>query len=478
MKALANLSIRNKLVGIVLISTLLSVVGGFALVILRSIGTFQEDLEQDTREMALKIGEDVGFVVDFDDIESAQEEIDKVARLPWASDAYFFDREEELRVQYQRDNQLDRPRAEDIPDEERCELTGDYAYCFVQIQSTDPESGESRDVGTFYLRATAETYQKQVKNMMREMILLMLAVVAAATVLAYLLQGFISGPILHLAGMAKKISSEADYSVRVRKPGNDEIGVLYDGFNNMLEQIQSRQEDLERSNRDLDQFAYVASHDLKAPLRAISTLSGWIEEDLQGQLSGEATEQMNLLRSRVERMDQLIDGILQYSRAGRTDSQGEKVDLGEMLSDLIELLSPPESFQVVVGPDMPTLETKRLRLEQVFSNLINNAIKYHHREDGRVEITARPKGRFHEYSVCDDGPGIAEEHHEKVFMMFQTLQPRDQVESTGLGLSLVKKLVEEEGGSIHLDSKPGQGACFRFTWPAGDGGDSLEDLQP
>jgi len=285
----------------------------------------------------------------------------------------------------------------------------------------------------------------------------------------------ISNPILYLAEMAQRISANADYTIRVPKPGNDEIGVLYDGFNDMLEQIQKRQEDLERSNRDLDQFAYVASHDLKAPLRAIATLSGWIEEDLQDKLSPEAADQMRLLRSRVQRMDGLIEGILQYSRVGRLDSHGERVDVDHMLREIVEFLAPPDGFKVEIAPDMPVLVTKRMRLEQVFSNLINNAIKYHDREDGRVDVTVRRAGRFFEFSVADDGPGIAEEHHDKVFMMFQTLQPRDQVESTGLGLSLVKKLVEEEGGSVSLSSELGKGATFRFSWPAAAEGVSPEE---
>lgn len=475
MKALANLSIRNKLVGIVLVSTLLSVVAGFALVIRNSQLNFQEDLLDDTHLIAQLFGEAVGSMVAFQDFDSAQDEIDGLKGLPWITDAYFYGVDGGLLVKYVGSDGLSPPA--EIPEGEVTEHTADYAYSFRPISYEDPGTGEEELVGTFFVRSTKEAYKQRVRQMVIYMLLLMLAVVAAAVALAYLLQGVISNPILHLAAIAKRVSTAADYSARVEKPGNDEIGVLYDGFNTMLEQIQRRQEDLERSNRDLDQFAYVASHDLKAPLRAISTLSGWIEEDLHDKLSDEAREQMQLLRSRVERMDHLIEGILQYSRAGRLDSRGERTDIGKMLRELVELLSPPESFRVKIEPDMPTMVTKRLRLEQVFSNLITNAIKYHDRRDGEVEITARRQGRFYEFSVRDDGPGIAKEHHEKVFMMFQTLQPRDQVESTGLGLSLVKKLVEEEGGSIHLESAPGQGATFRFTWPAACGDQSLEDTQ-
>jgi signal transduction histidine kinase len=289
--------------------------------------------------------------------------------------------------------------------------------------------------------------------------------IIAGLIFAYLLQGFISEPILELARAARQISDRADYSLRVAKPGQDEIGLLYDGFNAMLAQIQERQQQLERSNRDLDQFAYVASHDLKAPLRAITTLSSWIEEDLAGKLDDEGRRQMELLRSRVRRMDALIDGILHYSRIGRLESRGERVEVARLLAEVIEAIDPPDGFRVEITSDMPVLHTHRLRLEQVFANLISNAIQHHHRIVGRVEVSCRRLGDVHEFTVADDGPGIAREHQARVFMMFQSFGGNEKGNHTGLGLSLVKKLVEEEGGTIVLESEPGQGSSFRFTWP-------------
>jgi PAS domain S-box-containing protein len=221
---------------------------------------------------------------------------------------------------------------------------------------------------------------------------------------------------------------------------------------------------LEKRNVELDQFAYVVSHDLKAPLRAIANLSQWLEEDLQDQLGEDTRHQMHLLRSRVYRMEALINGLLQYSRIGRLHTALELVDVGGLLAEVIDSLAPPPEFIVKVMPGMPTLITERLPLEQVFANLISNGIKHNHRPDGQVVISVEEQKDFYEFAVTDDGPGIEPQFHEKVFVIFQTLEARDTVENTGVGLAIVKKIIEEKGGTISLESKLGQGTTFRFTW--------------
>jgi PAS domain S-box-containing protein len=221
---------------------------------------------------------------------------------------------------------------------------------------------------------------------------------------------------------------------------------------------------LAKRNQELDRFVYVVSHDLKAPLRAIANLSQWIEEDLSGQLPEENQRQMQLLRQRVYRMEALIDGLLDYSRVGRTEATTETVNVGELLDEVIDSLAPPVTFTIQVQPQMPTIVAKRLLLTQVFANLISNAIKHHHRPDGRIEIAATEKGDYYEFAVTDDGPGIAPEYHERIFGIFQTLKANHSHESTGIGLSIVKKIIETEGGEIVLESELEKGATFRFTW--------------
>jgi PAS domain S-box-containing protein len=222
---------------------------------------------------------------------------------------------------------------------------------------------------------------------------------------------------------------------------------------------------LRKRNQELDQFAYVVSHDLKAPLRAIANLSSWIEEDLSESMTEDTLHQMNLLRGRVHRMEALIEGLLQYSRVGRIQVALETVKVEKLLAEIIDSLAPPSGFEVKVEPGMPTFVTERLPLQQVFANLISNAIKHNRSESGHANISVKELDDFYEFSVADDGPGIASQYHDKVFVIFQTLEARDKVENTGIGLSLVKKIVEGQGGIISLESAEGEGATFRFTWP-------------
>jgi len=240
----------------------------------------------------------------------------------------------------------------------------------------------------------------------------------------------------------------------------------------VTENVRTRQElanlafALERTNRELDSFAYAASHDLRAPLRGIANLAQWIEEDLlaSDQLKPDIREMLELLRLRMHRMEGLIEGLLQYSRAGRAHQEPEQVDVGELVQVVVDLLAPPGTVSITIASNLPTIKTERLLLQQVFMNLINNAIKHAQRDSTTIEISSRRLGPFYEFAVSDDGPGIAPEFHERIWGIFQTLESRDRVEGAGIGLALVKKIVESQQGRVWVESLPGEGATFKFLW--------------
>ena len=219
-----------------------------------------------------------------------------------------------------------------------------------------------------------------------------------------------------------------------------------------------------QTNHELDQFAYITSHDLKAPLRAIASLSEWIEEDLDKLMSTETRSRMHLLRSRVYRMQALLNGLLEYSQAGRQQSLTTTVDVNRLLTKVIQSLAPPDTFAIKIESSMPILNTRERPLQQVFSHLIDNAIRHHLTKTGTVSVSVIDQGDQYEFAVADDGEGIEPQFQEKIYTIFQTLKARDRQENIGVGLAIVKKIVASEGGTVHLESAFGQGSTFRFTW--------------
>jgi PAS domain S-box-containing protein len=232
------------------------------------------------------------------------------------------------------------------------------------------------------------------------------------------------------------------------------------------EQVQSQLfEELEDVNDELQNFAYVVSHDLKAPLRAISTLANWISTDYSDKFDDEGKEQIHLLMNRVKRMHDLIDGILEYSRVGRINEEKVEVDLNESLKQVIDIIAPPSHIKIKVVDKLPTIYFEATRISQVFQNLLSNAIKFMDKPKGKIKIGCKTRKDHWEFYVSDNGPGIEEKHFSKIFKIFQTLQPRDEFESTGIGLTLIKKIITMYEGKIWLESKVGESTTFYFTLP-------------
>lgn len=233
-----------------------------------------------------------------------------------------------------------------------------------------------------------------------------------------------------------------------------------------LEAEQSRMiHELQSANEELNNFAYVISHDLKAPLRAIGSLADWIVTDQQDRLDADGKEHLRLLIQRVRRMNALIDGVLRYSRIGRLHEAVVAIDLNELVHEVIDLLAPPDHIDVTVAPGLPSIRAEKTAIQQVLQNLIANAIRYLDKPQGRIEIDCASQDDSWRISVADNGPGIEARHFDRIFQLFQTLNPRDRVESTGVGLAIVKKIVEQFGGQVGIESAPGQGSTFFFTLP-------------
>jgi signal transduction histidine kinase len=285
--------------------------------------------------------------------------------------------------------------------------------------------------------------------------------------------------------LARQASMKMEQLEQMVKERTDE---LTEANNQLKQEIAEREQaelrlaqllkKVDNVNAELKDFASIVSHDLKAPLRGIKVLANWILEDCRDKFDEKANEQMNLLLSRVERMHNLIDGVLQYSRAGREEAKGPvQVNLEQFVPEVIDMVNPPENIKVNVDGMPPLIECQETHMMQLFQNLLNNAIKYMDKSEGFIKIGCAEEGNFWKFSIADNGPGIEEKHFERIFRMFQVISDKEESEGTGVGLTVAKKIVELYGGKIWVESKVGQGSIFFFTLPKQEQEITNENLQ-
>lgn len=288
-----------------------------------------------------------------------------------------------------------------------------------------------------------------------------------SVVIGFSIVGFltyrITKRILKMVHMANAIA-EGDYQVHTEESGKDELGKLAQSLNRMAKILDINIAELKHKNKELDQFAHIVSHDMKAPLRGIDNVVSWIEEDHKEELSPKVSEYMELIKSRVSRGENLIQGLLTYARIGKGNSITEEVDVGLLVHEVLENYILRSDFRLKIAPNLPRLRTNKVLLFQVFSNLVGNAIKHNDKEKGYLHIYHKDHETHYEFFIEDNGPGISKQYHDKIFMIFQTLKERDSFESTGVGLAIVKKILDSRNEKIAIDSEQGRGTLFSFTW--------------
>ena len=446
------------------------------------------------------IAENCKAALVFDDQQDAAQILKALHVEPSIVSAYVFKSNGKIFASYS-------PTGENIEHNESSEEGHDFDKGYLTVSKNIILDGDI--IGSVYLKSDLQPMY----SMLKTNILIIMGVLLLASLAAYFvssrLQRIISKPILQLANTAKNVSQMKDYSTRAVNYSNDEVGILINTFNEMLEQIQKRDaelvrarddleervkdrtadltsaneqlkkeimerqkaeakqgkllETIEKTNEELKDFAYIISHDLKAPLRGISTLTEWITKDYSDKLDEDGKEQMNLLSSRVDRMHNLIEGVLQYSRVGRVEEQHVSINLNELLKDVIDMISAPDNIKITIDGELPDVTCERTRIMQVFQNLLSNAVKYMDKPEGLIRIGCEDDGDSWIFSVSDNGPGIEEKYFKKIFQIFQTLNARDDFESTGVGLTVTKKIIELYGGRIWLESQPGEGTTFYFS---------------
>ena len=272
----------------------------------------------------------------------------------------------------------------------------------------------------------------------------------------------ISRRIRVMTNMANNIAS-GNYDVTINDVGKDELSSLGNALNHMTVELSRHITLLKRSNAELDQFAQIVSHDLKGPLRGISNVVSWIGEDHHQELTPKVGEYMELIKGRVDRAENLIEGLLSYAKADKEEIEKEEVELNALLKEVVGNLPDTSNVHVEID-DMPTIYAERLWLFQIFSNLISNAIKHNDKAAPTVKVYFKEQPGHYEFFIEDNGNGIAKHYQKRIFVIFQTLKDRDSFESTGVGLAIVKKIIDTKKQQINVESSPGEGSVFSFTW--------------
>jgi signal transduction histidine kinase len=291
--------------------------------------------------------------------------------------------------------------------------------------------------------------------------LTLLSIIAGFSVVIFLVYR-IRKRIKKMTSMADTIAS-GNFSVHTEDHGTDELSGLARSLNHMAKMLNNSFNELKRKNQELDQFAHIVSHDMKTPLRGIGNVVEWIEEDHKDELTPKVAEYLDLIRGRVERGENLIQGLLSYSRIGKEQEKFELVNLSELLDEILENYNG-KNLQVIKEQGLPVFWTHKVPLFHVMANLVSNAIKYNDKPKALISIYHREYEDHFEFFVEDNGPGISEAYHQKIFVIFQTLHDRGVRESTGVGLAIVKKILDSRNETISIHSVPGEGAVFSFTW--------------
>jgi signal transduction histidine kinase len=496
-QAIRDMTIRRKLISIIMLACTTSLILVGAIFIVWQWFSLRHSMVRTLSTQAQVIADNCKASITFDEPQDANDVLKALRTEPTILFGGVYTIEGNIFASYYREDQ-------------------DRDVSFVKIQMSgyffnndlltvfEPVTVEGKNVGIVCLRSTLSDLYQTLKRSIAVVVGALLIISLLIFLVSAELQKIISVPILDLAEVAKVVSEKKEYSIRVDKNSKDELGLLINAFNEMLAQIQQRDlalvnanEQLERkveertadlkeevsvrrkaenelenavkkltiSNRELREFTRIAAHDLQTPLRSIGILSDWISEDYARRFGDKGHINAKLLVSRAKRMSRLLNAIIQYSEISLVDRKQECLDLNDILSDVIAHIEIPDGIEIIIENKLPVVMGVSKFIQQVFYNLISNAVRYMGKPEGFVNIDCKDDGDFWKISVTDNGSGIEEKYFSKIFEIFQMLSLRDETENIGIGLSIVKKVVELYNGRVWVESEVGKGSTFSFTLP-------------
>lgn len=464
MRFFRDISIRYKITLLLLLVVSVVLLAVSIANVIGEVRTTRSSLVTKYSTLAKIVAAHSGAALSIADIDpsSAQEIIDDLSVEPSIIDAALIGLNGDEVVHYPSDSS-DRRTSRDVGDL-GARFTDDG---FLEVMQQVRLNNNSH-VGHIYLRASIEELHTKVYQTIVIASAVYILALVIALLLSFALQRLISTPILQLAELTRRVSTEHDYTLSAEHHGSDELGMLCQGFNSMLSEIRRRDDELMRSNDELKQFAFVASHDLQEPLRSVTSFCNMLQMECQSDLSPEAMGYLDRIIKGIARMKALVTDLLNYSRVSREEQvELERVELRNIVGEaIVNLHSSIESSraQIFCG-ELPRVYGDRSQLVQVFQNLIGNAIIYRGPRPPQIHIEVTRKHKYLEIAVRDNGIGISPEHYERIFEIFKRLHNRSKYPGTGIGLAVCRKIVERHGGKIWVESKPDQGSVFRFTLP-------------
>jgi signal transduction histidine kinase len=432
-----------------------------------------------TEVQAKWIGENCALSLEFDYPDRAADVINKLNTMPLVTECAIYTVKGKIHASYSQAGL--KQNIPPLPKTIANEMTGNHLKVYQPIVYKD------RILGIVYLKVVTNIEQ-HIRDRLVVMLLILFGTLLLTILLTSIFQQVISNPILNLANIIGKVSAKGDYGVRVRKENDDEIGILYDEFNDMLDVIQKRQMErdiaeaeiielnqqlekrvaertrrLESANRELNELAYISAHDLKTPLRGIGQLASWLSIDYKNSFDEAGKGQIDLLMNRVNRMNNLVNGMLRYTLISRFDIKRTPVSIYSLITEILSEINHPDDLNVDIAPDIPTIYGDKNHFKALFSSLIENAVQFSNKPQGWVQIRFKDIEGYFQFEIEDNGCGIEEKYFEKIFKIFQTLSSGYENERTGIGLPLAKKIIEMYDGDIWLESTVNLGTTVFFT---------------
>ncbi|MBI4566539.1 MAG: HAMP domain-containing protein [Planctomycetes bacterium] len=469
---LRDMPVRAKLRTIIFLVSGVAVLGACAVFLTYQWISSRKALVQQLQIMAEIVADQSTAAVEFNQAESAALIVGSLKAERQIRVAALYSKEGRLFAHYRRDG-ADAAEIPAAPAADGWRFEGGELLIFQPLWS----GGER--VGTFHIRSDLSPLWNQLGVNVGIVGVVLVGAGLAILFMSGKLGKVVTDPVMRLAEGVRAVAVQKNYSVRVEGRSRDELGLLIDGFNTMLSQIQARDEALARAKdelearvrertRELESFSYSVSHDLRAPLRAIDGYSLMLIEDCADRLDANGRRYLDVIKDNTRKMGQLIDDLLAFSRMGRKTVETAVIDMGKMAREVFAELRPltPDRPLELRMDNLPAGQGDAAMIRQVFANLLSNAIKYSRdRNPAIVEIGARKEGSETVYFVRDNGVGFEMQYAHKLFGVFQRLHSAREFEGTGVGLALVQRIVQKHGGRVWGEGEVGKGATFYFTLP-------------